>query len=155
MLLPASPLSHRKALYRGNSAHTPELSSRLQLVPKRQADILSQNIHFTPQTAAELRSRLCTEHRAPRRVVPWRGLFLGCGSILLPCAPALQSHAVPQILRFPFRIFTLCSAGNRSRVRIYTRAQAGLLGRAASPRNRLHNWVSHAHLQEQVAVNEF
>lgn len=40
-------------------------------------------------------------------------------------------------------------------MRIHTHVQAGLLGRAASPRNQLHNWVSHAHFQEQVAVNEF
>lgn len=65
------------------------------------------------------------------------------------------SPAAPQNFGFPFGICTLLSAGNRSGVRIYTSAQDALPGRAASSRNRLRNWVSYAHFQEQVAANEF
>lgn len=86
----------------------PRAEFKAKLMPQRQADILSQNIHFTPQTqiTALHREQISQEKWSHGVVCSWDVT----ATILFPCA-ALRSHVTPQTLLFPVRIFTLCKLG--------------------------------------------
>lgn len=120
--------------------HVQEMGLKFNSAPKNRLSTLKTScvtsLHKspgvrTPRLTSGCYNIICLHHPASHPAA---------SHIPVPQHPVSQPHSIPKFV---------------SSQRIYTCAQDEVLGRAELLRKQLHNQVSCAHFQEQVAANKF